>query len=573
MQGTTVDSKYQIVRVLGQGGMGAVYEARHLGTGRRVALKVIVSTALVAGSDMVARFQREARASGAIDSQHVVQVLDTGVDPATDSPYLVMEYLSGEDLQQVIRRVGALPVDVVLRMMVQACAGLARAHEQGIIHRDIKSANLFVTRREAGELTIKILDFGIAKVRADPMSSSSNQGITRTGALLGSPLYMSPEQVLGSKDIDARADVFSLGVTMYEALCGLTPNHECETVGMLVVAICGGRGQKLRDRAPSLPDDVIAIVDKALSVDPNARFQTTAEMQAAIAALLPPGTSALNESMFGPGALSMRSTPPLAQTPQGLTVPLVGAPVPSGPSGPSAPPATQPSPGVASGSNRPHTPSSPAPAGNGSGHGSGNGSGHGSGAPASSPPSPASQQRAVAATSTAFTDTASLPLEKTPRWMIGAPLALLLLCGAGIGIYRVRAQADVAPAASGGPVERTSAPATAAPVDSAATTFVGADSAPTPAATTAASAGSGGSAGATRDGTDGARSGADAAAPAVPIAALQSARPVGDPGNASTIARPRSAIVATPPPPPKPNCDPPYTYNSDGKKIWKRDCL
>ncbi len=181
MQGTQIDEKYEIIRQLGEGGMGAVYEARHLGTARRVAVKVI-SSSLAKGPEVVARFQREARASGSIDSQHVVQVLDTGIDPATSNPYMVMEYMAGEDLHQLIERLGVLSPDLALRMVAQACQGLGRAHEIGILHRDIKSANLFLAHREGSERVVKILDFGIAKIRADQYSQTGNHGITLRAA-------------------------------------------------------------------------------------------------------------------------------------------------------------------------------------------------------------------------------------------------------------------------------------------------------------------------------------------------------------------------------------------------------
>lgn len=297
MQGATINGKYEIARKLGQGGMGAVYEGRHLGTGRRIAVKVIVPEALAAGGEIIQRFQREARASGATESQHVVQIIDAGVDDATKSPFIVMEYLTGEDLQQVIQRVGPIDPSAVLRIFAQACQGLSRAHQEGIVHRDIKAANLFVARREEGDLVVKILDFGIAKVRADPMASSAREGLTRTGALLGSPLYMAPEQIGGGKDVDPRSDIFSLGVTMYEALAGATPNQESDTIGALVLAICGGKGKPLLERAPWVPREVAAIVERAMALDPGARFQEMAQMHAAIAALLPNG-AALHEPML-----------------------------------------------------------------------------------------------------------------------------------------------------------------------------------------------------------------------------------------------------------------------------------
>ena len=147
-----VDGKYRVVCQLGQGGMGAVYEAIHLGTDRRVALKVIISSALANEPQVLARFQREAKASGSIDSEHVVQVLDTGIDPTSKNPYMVMEYLSGRDLLRSVHRLGPLDPDVVVRIAAQACLGLQRAHDANVVHRDIKSANLFLSRRDAGDV-------------------------------------------------------------------------------------------------------------------------------------------------------------------------------------------------------------------------------------------------------------------------------------------------------------------------------------------------------------------------------------------------------------------------------------
>jgi serine/threonine-protein kinase len=190
--GETIDGKYQIVRRLGQGGMGEVYEARHLGTGRRVAIKVVFGEALAQDREIVARFQREARAAGAIESQHVVQVLDTGFDPESGHPYLVMEYLTGRDLQATLQELGHLPPDLALRIVAQVCLGLARAHEAGVVHRDIKPANVFLARLDGGEVVVKVLDFGIAKLRMEKFSTVDGTSLTQSGSLLGSPYYMSP---------------------------------------------------------------------------------------------------------------------------------------------------------------------------------------------------------------------------------------------------------------------------------------------------------------------------------------------------------------------------------------------
>ena len=302
-----IDGKYQVVRLLGQGGMGAVYEAQHLGTGRRVALKVIVAEALArGGSDVFARFEREARASGSIDSEHVVQVLDTGVDPVSKNPYMVMELLAGEDVQQLVARLGALAPDLALRICAQACVGLGRAHQAGIVHRDIKTANIFLSRSDRGEALVKLLDFGIAKVRSDQFGTGENHALTRTGSMMGSPLYMSPEQARGSKAVDARSDIWSMGVVMYEVLTGATPNGHCETIGDLIIAICSERTRPLQDRAPWVAPQIAAIVHKALASNPEKRFQTTAEMHAAIVSLLPSGLW-IGEQALTPMPVALRS--------------------------------------------------------------------------------------------------------------------------------------------------------------------------------------------------------------------------------------------------------------------------
>ncbi len=307
-----VDGKYRVVAQLGQGGMGAVYEAIHVGTGRRVALKVIVSEALANEPQVLIRFEREAKASGAIASDHVVQILDTGIDPTSKLPYMVMEYLSGRDLSDLVYRVGPLDPDVVVRVAAQACLGLQRAHEANIVHRDIKSANLFLSYRDTGDVHVKVLDFGIAKVRADPIQGGESAHLTTTGAMIGSPLFMSPEQARSSKEIDARTDLWSLGVVMYEALTGKAPNHDKVTLGDLILAICAEPMPSLVERAPWVPPEIVAVVMRALERDPKNRFQSAEEMHAALVALAPNGTT-IRPNMLIP--LSEEKRVPLAPTP------------------------------------------------------------------------------------------------------------------------------------------------------------------------------------------------------------------------------------------------------------------
>jgi serine/threonine protein kinase len=290
-----IGGKYEIVRQLGEGGMGSVYEARHTGTGRRVAVKEIIGEALKKNPGMVERFQREARATGAIETQHIAVVLDTGTDEETGNPFLVMEYLAGEDMQQLVARLGPLPEELAARLVAQACVGLARAHEAGVVHRDIKPANLFLARRDAGEIVVKLLDFGIARVKEQV--GPEQRALTTTGTLLGSPLYMSPEQAQGAKDLDHRTDLWSLGVVLYEALAGQTPHGDIDTIGGLIVAICSRPARPILEIAPHVTPETAAVLTKALALDPSARYQSAEEMLADLRKRLG-GSLATDETMF-----------------------------------------------------------------------------------------------------------------------------------------------------------------------------------------------------------------------------------------------------------------------------------
>jgi serine/threonine-protein kinase len=297
MIGSTLDGKYRIVRQLGAGAMGAVYEAEHTGTGRRVAVKVITGQ-LAQDAGLVSRFQREARAAGAIDTKHITQVLDTGVDRDSALPFMVMEFLSGQDLQQFLKKSGPIAPDLALRIVAQACLGLQKAHEAGVVHRDIKPANLFLARSD-GEVIVKVLDFGIAKVQMDQAQETESAGLTRTGNMLGSPLYMSPEQARGSKNIDHRADLWSLGAALYQALSGRTPYQHITALGELIIAICSDPPPPVQQFAPWVPAEVAAIVHGCLRQNPDERFQSAAAMLAAIRPLLPYGWS-IQEEMLVP---------------------------------------------------------------------------------------------------------------------------------------------------------------------------------------------------------------------------------------------------------------------------------
>lgn len=293
--GDVVNGKYTIERLLGAGGMGSVYEARDP-DGQIVALKVISAGDLSSNPVLVARFQREAKAASAIDTKHIVRMIDTGTDEESGMPYMAMELLKGEDTQQLIDRFGALPPELALRLTAQACVGLHKAHETRVIHRDIKPANLYIARVEDDGIVVKLLDFGVAKVRQDA-NTVETAGLTRTGSMLGSPLYMSPEQARGHKTIDHRADIWSLGIVLYQMLCGRTPHHDIDALGELIIAICSDPPQPVQERAPWVEPGVAAIVHKALRFDPGDRFQTAQEMYDAIEAVLPDGIDVDEESL------------------------------------------------------------------------------------------------------------------------------------------------------------------------------------------------------------------------------------------------------------------------------------
>ena len=274
--------------------MGSVYAAIDQSTGARVAVKVLHAEALKDAStrddkSKLTRFQREAKAASAIASDHVARVLDWGNDEGSEQPYMVMELLEGEDLQQVLKRVEVLPPSVALRIAAQACEGLMKAHEARVTHRDIKPANLFLTKTGAGELVVKILDFGIAKIRPEAEVSNDTTNLTRTGSMLGSPRYMSPEQARGNRSLDHRTDLWSLGVVLYRMLTGHIPHDQAEAVGDFIVMLCSEPPRAVRKYAPWVPEPIAAVVEGALQIDRERRFPTAGAMREAMLASLPGG--------------------------------------------------------------------------------------------------------------------------------------------------------------------------------------------------------------------------------------------------------------------------------------------
>ena len=264
-----IAGKYEIRRRLGRGGFGAVYEAVHVEIGRRVAIKTIDRSH--AGSlERVTRFRREARAAGQIESPHIVHVFDIGEDPELGL-YMVMELLTGEDLASKLERVGKLPVEHAIEFAYQAARGLAKAHAAGVVHRDLKPANIFlVSRDDATRATVKVVDFGVSKLAADARSPGDGEAITRAGVTMGTPQYMSPEQVRGG-DVDARTDVWALGAVLYEMLAGKPAYPLLESYERTFISIAMGKPTPLANIAPWVPQAVIDVVEDAMEHDLDRR--------------------------------------------------------------------------------------------------------------------------------------------------------------------------------------------------------------------------------------------------------------------------------------------------------------
>ena len=274
--GDLIGGKYRISRLIGDGGMGAVYEARHEVLGSKVALKFLHSD-LTRKPGLASRFLQEAKVSASIQSPHVTRVTD--VDTASDgSPYLVMELLSGESLQQLLDRQRKLPRDQAIDFALQVLSGLESAHALGVVHRDLKPDNVYVTPSSGGPV-VKLLDFGIAKLRE---SNEFQRGLTRPGALMGTPEYMAPEQLYAAERVDHRADLYSLGAMLYEMLTGQRPAYG-EDAAQIISQVAAGRIKPITDYDASLPASLAEVVRRALLPDKEQRFQSAFEMRTALA--------------------------------------------------------------------------------------------------------------------------------------------------------------------------------------------------------------------------------------------------------------------------------------------------
>ncbi len=307
--GAVVASSFEILRTIGSGGMGDVYQARRLRDGAIIALKIL-RLELLRDPEAVTRFRREGRAAAALRSPHAARIFDVG-ETEQGQPFIVMEYLEGCDLMHEIDTRGALPVVEALSFVAQACHAMIEAHELGIVHRDLKPPNIFLAT-EGHRRVAKVLDFGISKVQ-----SINDARLTSTQMSFGSPLYMSPEQIRSTKLVDQRSDVWSLGVILYEALTG-EPPFMGETPGALAVVISVEPHLPASHKNPQIPlglDDVIA---GALQKDPKKRYASVRELLRALEDFLPQTDLGLSATVREPPALP---EPPTAPAPSHAMAP------------------------------------------------------------------------------------------------------------------------------------------------------------------------------------------------------------------------------------------------------------
>jgi serine/threonine-protein kinase len=294
IEGEVLAGKYRVERVLGEGGMGVVVAAHHIGLDERVAIKFL-RPEMLENSEAVDRFAREARAAVKIKGEHVARVFDVGT-LETGAPYMVMEFLQGEDLSARIRLRGPLGCEDAVAFVLQACEAIAEAHTLGIVHRDLKPSNLFCIRGADGRPAIKVLDFGISKVAS--LTASAPGPATQTNCVLGTTLYMSPEQLHSAKGVDGRTDIWALGVVLFELLTGRVP-FEGETHVQVAVKVSVEAPPSLRAIRPDAPPELEAVIMRCLEKRRELRYPDVAELALALLPFSPKRSKASVERITG----------------------------------------------------------------------------------------------------------------------------------------------------------------------------------------------------------------------------------------------------------------------------------
>ena len=331
--GQVLQERYRIVRKLGEGGMGAVYEGEHVLIKRRVAIKVL-HPQFAQKPEIAARFHREAQAATSIGHPNIIEVTDMGAFP-DGTAYMVLEFLEGRDFARDIESQGPQPLGKVVHILSQVCDALASAHAKGIVHRDLKPENVFLVERGGDSNFAKVVDFGISKFQ----DTEENRSLTQTGTALGTPYYMAPEQCQGKKDVDHRADIYALGVMFFQALTAQYPFDD-ESYPMLVLKICTEPPPPLARYRPDLPPQIQQVLERMLAKDRNYRFASCAEVKAALAPFRAVNdapvvaTDAPSTSSYGPSALTNVPQTHAPQTPMsnpGMAAAQASTPWPSQP--------------------------------------------------------------------------------------------------------------------------------------------------------------------------------------------------------------------------------------------------
>ena len=324
LQGRLLEDKFRMVRRLGKGGMASVWLALNTRVDREVAIKLIRPEVLK-NDDLVARFRSEAKAAGRIDHPNVCSILDFGIGPV--GPYIVMEYLRGHTLSQMIKRSGPLDVSTAARLVRQALVGLSAAHREGIVHRDLKPENIFLHETPGGKLVVKIMDFGVAK-----FTDGSSDVTTERGALLGTPEYMAPEQFLGADMAEPRTDVWAMGAILYRALTG---KHAFKgpTVAATLMMVTNEEATPMRELVPTVPKKMVDVVARCLAKDPKDRFPSASALRDALASFeveedpAHPGTSSLRLLLDRVNLAEPDPDPDLPSPDVPLPDPELGAPL------------------------------------------------------------------------------------------------------------------------------------------------------------------------------------------------------------------------------------------------------
>ena len=279
--GATLDGKYRLTRRIGEGGMGTVFEGENIRIKRKVAIKVLHDH-VATSPEFAQRFVREARASARIGSEHVCDVLDLG-DLESGEKYIVMELLDGESMEARLERSKQIDPKELTPIIFEILEGLGAMHQNGVIHRDLKPANVFLCNKKGGGVSVKILDFGVAKVEATEEDPSGIHDMTSTGTMMGTPLYMSPEQARGARDVDGRTDLYAASVIFYQGLTGETP-HTGVSLHELLFKIVLDEPKPIQSLAPHVDDELTEIVMHGLARDPENRFSSARDFQQALSA-------------------------------------------------------------------------------------------------------------------------------------------------------------------------------------------------------------------------------------------------------------------------------------------------